>query len=478
LKTNKGGVMLLKALFLVPVLVSFAAAAYDIDLSGTVTNKSGAVLKDVIVTLEGKDVRSITNSSGKYSIQVVPVVRPLISPVSSDFSVLKNGNMVFSVQSKMPVRIDVFDLRGRLVNVAVNRVLPAGSHSVKLSNAGTVGSVFLIRVRMGDKVSLYKYMSLDHSVQRISVQGGNAASSIAKLFASVDTLRASKAGYKSARIPISALTGVVDITLDSLKNNNVGTNPFDDGSADRLKQYGVAQYFWGTLKTGNEEPLVRITHAVSNDAFDLEVTFNPHFVDNTYGSEGHVGWNPKRPHTFKDLYHSDHVQIAVVNGDGDTVFHGRLDLLSQTSLVSSGYACLGPFGGDGVIYKGDPSMIISFGSSLDDNWNYYGYRDTVNSPVTDSTYKVNPQYPFFQYYTIYRITFNPEIFGPSGYGEVHMTSVHASPSKDGSGTITVVEKPGPTPGSPQDPFRFLIPTGTVTPPETPPDTIPPDIGVD
>ena len=70
-------------------------------------------------------------------------------------------------------------------------------------------------------------------------------------------------------------------------------------------------------------------------------------------------------------------------------FSWTLDLVSQTSLVSSGYACLGPFGGDGVIYKGDPSMIISFGSSLDDNWNYYGYRDTVNSrlriPLTKST---------------------------------------------------------------------------------------------
>ena len=86
--------MLLKALFLVPVLVSFAAAAYDIDLSGTVTNKSGAVLKDVIVTLEGK--------MSKYHQFIREVQYSGCSGGASsdftgqfEFSVLKNGNMVF-----------------------------------------------------------------------------------------------------------------------------------------------------------------------------------------------------------------------------------------------------------------------------------------------------------------------------------------------------------------------------------------------
>jgi len=93
--------------------------------------------------------------------------------------------------------------------------------------------------------------------------------------------------------------------------------------------------------------------------------------------------------------------------------------------------------------------------------------------------KVNPQYPYWQYYTTYRISFDPSIFGPSGYGKVEMTTVHASPSKDGLSTINVTEKPAPVPGSPQDPYRYLR-TFPATPPDTssPPDTsnVPPDTG--
>ncbi|NLG16233.1 MAG: carboxypeptidase regulatory-like domain-containing protein [Fibrobacter sp.] len=480
--------MIVRGLLITAFLAFTAAAQLAVDLSGIVTSKSGAELKDAIVTLEGRNVSSITNTSGQYSIQALPVTRSLIAPVSSDFTILKSGVMAFTLKDKMPVRIDVYDLKGRLINTVVNKTLPAGSHTAGFSGAGAIGNIYIIKVRMGAQVSLWKYMSIENCIQSISVRSGYAGLSLAKLTAGMDTLRASKAGFKSARIPVASLTGVINITLDSLSKDSTGTNPFDDGSADRLKQYGEAQFFWGTLGTGSEEPLVKITHAVSSDAVDLELVFNPHFLDNTYGAEGHVGWNPKRPHTFRDLHVSDHVEIAVINGDDDTVFHGRLDLLSATTKVSSGYACLGPFGGDGVIYKGDPSMVLSFGSSLDDNWNYYGYQDAVNSPSTDSTYKSNPDFPHYQYYSIYRITFDPRIFGSSGYGEVHMTSVHASPSKDGAGTIEVTEKAPPVAGSPQDPFRFLTPTTTVTPPDTgdtidiPIDTIPPDtvdtIGVD
>ena len=268
-------------------------------------------------------------------------------------------------------------------------------------------------------------------------------------------------------------------------NSDVGTSALADGSAARMALYGVPQYFWGDLGNGNNAPLVKITHAVSEKVVDMDVTFNPAFVDNTYGT-GSVGWSSKRGHTFRDLYSSDHVQIAVTNGAGDTVWCGRLDLLSATTKVPSGYACLGPFGGDGAIYIGKASDVLSFGSSLDDNINYYGYELFENSPATDSTFKKNPEYPYWQYYVSFRLTLDKSVFGPSGYGEVHMTSVHASPSKNGISTIEVTDQPGPVPGSPEDPFRFFVPSTPKTPDTDIPDTttvpvdttvVPPDNGI-
>jgi hypothetical protein len=70
----------------------------------------------------------------------------------------------------------------------------------------------------------------------------------------------------------------------------------------------------------------------ADSVIDIEVALNPAFVDNTYGT-GAVGWSPRRGHTFRDLYVSDHVEVSFLNGAGDTVFYGRLDLLEPTTAV-------------------------------------------------------------------------------------------------------------------------------------------------
>lgn len=252
-----------------------------------------------------------------------------------------------------------------------------------------------------------------------------------------------------------------------------GSSEFEDGSAARRAINGVAQYFWGDMGNGNDIPMVKITHAVNSKIVDIELVFNPAFVDNTYGT-GSIGWKSNRPHKFKDLYASDHVELAVSDKNGKVVWKGKIDFLSATSSVTSGYACLGPFGGDGKISSGNGSSVLSFGSSMDDNINYYGYKLFENSPQTDSTYKVNPQYPDWQFFVVYRISFDASVFGSAGYGKVEMTSVHASPSK-GKDTVPVEEKPGPVPGSPEDPFRYYQPGKRTTPgdsPDIPVDSIP------
>ncbi len=251
-----------------------------------------------------------------------------------------------------------------------------------------------------------------------------------------------------------------------------GLDPVTDGSAARLALYGETQYFYGALTdNGKEVPLVKIiANTTTPDVYDVAVVFSPEFTDNTYGTTAE-GWKRK----FMQVVTSDHVELEFLNGSGETVLKIRLDLLSASTDVPSGYACLG-LGGDGGIDIGEPEWVLSYGSSMDDNINYYGYWLFENSPATDSIYSVNPQYPNWQYYTTYRVSLDPDAFGSSGYGQVNMTYVHASPSK-GKETVTVSEGPPPDEGTPEDPFRYFTPTapdtGSTAPPDTstsPPDT--------
>jgi hypothetical protein len=201
-------------------------------------------------------------------------------------------------------------------------------------------------------------------------------------------------------------------------------------------------------------PLVKIVSAVSPDAVDVVIVFNPVFTDLTYGTSS-IGWNPKRPHTFKDLYQSDHAQVSFLNGDGTEVFMANIDLISESADAASGYASLGITGGDGAILTGNVSDVLSVGTSMDDNINYYGYELFNNSPATDSAYTPDPEYPFWEFYAVYRISVKPEIFGESGYGGAFMTYVHSSPAKTSSDTYDLTEKPGPPPDD--NPFKNLNP---------------------
>lgn len=436
---------------MVAAFVLFSESAAQISIQGSVKDTEGNAISGAVVILPSRGVSTLSDAEGNYSIVASPVMRGRVFGNQSTL-VYRNGRLNLQLERDIQVKLELFRIDGKLLSVLADRKFSAGAHVLTVDRAYR-NQMLLMRAFVGRQVFMGK-------LTRFSTQPElrKTAKSTGAL-AFVDTIRASKAGFKAQTFELTSEQGTVDFVLERLQSD-VGTSPIDDGSADRIARNGIDQYFWGEVRDEENRadtvPLVKITTAVSDDAVDMAIVFNPGFVDNTYGT-GSVGWSPRRGHTWKDLHGSDHVEIAAVNGDGDTVFHGRIDLISATQNVSSGYACLGVTGGDGTVYKGSASDIISFGSSLCDNINYYGYSDLVNSPTTDSTYAPNPEYPYFQFYTAYRITFKPEIFGESGFGEVRMTSVHASPAKTSSDTIEVTEKPGPEKGSKDDPFRFYNP---------------------
>lgn len=453
--------MLLKSFLTVLGTVAIATSATVIDLSGTVTNSNGVPLPNAIISLYKNDLTTESSPSGTYSIKQTLKVLNISTKKGTDIS-LDKGILNIKCNHNEKVRIEQFSIDGR-VEWQKDQFLHSGNNIINIHQNNTTAGIKFLSLTIDNQKYTLKNNGLNNSYSLLNVNSNisSRSSKNASYKSEVDTLFVSKAGYITKSIPIESLQDVIDITLDTLISDGTGNHYLEDGSYDRLTKYGEAQYFWGTL--GNvDQPLVKITHAVSADAVDIEVIFSPYFVDNTYGVNS-IGWSHNRGHTFKDLYSSDHVALSINNGAGDTVFAGKFDLISATAKSKSGYACLGPFGGDGTIVKGNASDVLSFGNSMDDNLNYYGYELFTDSPATDSTYTVNPQYPYWQYYVVYRLTLKLSAFGESGYGKVTMTSVHASPSKDEKSTITVTEKNAPTPDTELDVFRFILPPVNVPP---------------
>jgi hypothetical protein len=193
--------------------------------------------------------------------------------------------------------------------------------------------------------------------------------------------------------------------------------------------------------------------ASGKDAVHLRLTFDPAFVDNTFGA-GSIGWPHRRGHTFvKDLTKSDHAELMASDASGKEVVHFKLDYVSPDPTAASGYGSLGVRGGDGAMITGDPAWIVAWNTSISRNLTERGYKSyTVDSPATDAAYTPNPLAPAWDYRVVYEAWIDVAAFGGAGFGDATIESVHASPSKSGEDTLTV--KPGKCPPgecAPDDP---------------------------
>ncbi len=178
----------------------------------------------------------------------------------------------------------------------------------------------------------------------------------------------------------------------------------------------------------------------------IRTTLAKTFVDNTYGTN-QIGW-PGNNHSFSNLTGSDQLQLALYNGSNAKVLEFKMDYLSSSNAAPSGYKSLGVTGGDGQMIFGSSSNVLSVVTSLDRNFNQFGYVLTTNSPATNSSYAPNAQYPNWIFDVWYEVTVPLSVFGASGFGTVNITGVHASPSKTGNNTEPVTPTACPPPPGP------------------------------
>jgi hypothetical protein len=213
----------------------------------------------------------------------------------------------------------------------------------------------------------------------------------------------------------------------------------------------------------------------------LRIVFDPSFVDNTYGVNA-VGWGgdettepmmpgmedgPKPPkkkgggHTWNDLVGSDHVELLLTDGNGNTVMDFKIDYVSEDPSSPCGYGSLGIDGGEGKVIVGDGSAVLDVATSIDRNLNGCGYCEIVDSPATDANYTPNPDAPNWDYRVVYEVWIALEAFGSAGFGQAYIENVHASPSKLATNTVEVFASPCPeTWDTPFCPPELVQPDGS------------------
>jgi hypothetical protein len=162
-------------------------------------------------------------------------------------------------------------------------------------------------------------------------------------------------------------------------------------------------------------------------------------VDNTYG-DNTIGWGKGmapsgKNHNFKDLKGSDKARFAITDGLGDVVLDFTLDYISESSSAPSGFASLGPTGGDGEMHSGSVDNLLAWGTSLDYNFNALGHVLTKDSPATDENYTENPDYPGWVFEVTYEFLVDGSVFADNDFGSLTIPIIHDSPNKIGKNKV-------------------------------------------
>ncbi|MCX7727558.1 MAG: hypothetical protein N2053_12005, partial [Chitinispirillaceae bacterium] len=216
--------MLYRTFFSLFLLLVFNVLAQKINIRGKVTNQGGKPISKAIVNLLHQKLVDTTAADGSYELIAnnVNTLQPEIILNREKVLITQNGIMEFSLYKNSNLKIEIYDVRGKVTKEILFDNISAGIYRLNILNELSNSKLFLIRVKIDNSFTILKYIPLQKRfivtkkfLNNIS-QHNNSLSKIAEI---IDSLRASASGYQTKTLPLSSYDTTVNIVLDSITEN-------------------------------------------------------------------------------------------------------------------------------------------------------------------------------------------------------------------------------------------------------------------
>jgi hypothetical protein len=195
----------------------FFSQAQAISITGTVKDAGGNAIAGATVRLVAAGITTSTDTNGAYSFASTQNLHALLAPLFAAEPVIHGLSLSFAVAKTQPVRIQLYDLTGRVVVDLVNTLLAPGEYRLPLVNQNLPAKMYVVKARIGAVTTTHtlgyvnKYAGIQGGL--VCVHGYGAASASAKRAAVVDTLIATASGYAEGLSPVSSYSGTYNFVL-------------------------------------------------------------------------------------------------------------------------------------------------------------------------------------------------------------------------------------------------------------------------
>lgn len=234
--------------------VCTAIFAQTIDLNGTITDNKGKAISGAKVTLVKKKLNATSDSKGVYSIlSKTAVTLPEMVIPSNDMISLKNNSIIVDLAKPSAVKIEMFDMKGKLIRRITDQVTGAGSFSFDLGTQ-SIHSAMVVRVTAGTAFSTFRYIPFKNDFQSVVTQSRIVTSveKLAKVQAVIDSLTVSASGFITKTVPISSYEAKQDVSLEA---SNLKNFSFFVTSLKAIQELsGSENGFGGDLRFGKTGP--------------------------------------------------------------------------------------------------------------------------------------------------------------------------------------------------------------------------------
>lgn len=230
------------------LLAVVGVQAQTVNVRGKVVNGSGANVANAIAELTTLKLKDTTGTDGAYtlmgSVTSIQGAAQSLAQSSQDALSFQQGILHWTLSKSQPVKVEVLDSKGRLLFRELYRDISHGNYRLDLRDKFTSNEMAFVRASIGGAVHSFHYLPMSHEEAGYPTPAASTAVSarLAKVAATLDSLKVSATGYTPKTIPLSTYDTTVNVTLVSAQNKiSAGC-----GSANPLKTGTFTESINGT----------------------------------------------------------------------------------------------------------------------------------------------------------------------------------------------------------------------------------------